>query len=151
RQSIMNLASNYRSNFFIKAGISEDDILSQVWSIIRYLYDDTKIDVHSGEQEALATNEGRNSNRTLKERKLHGTRVDLRFTVYNGTKIAYGEAGCNYEGKKGTKEMKESQLKCPKTLHDMFVSLVKRYIGTKQDLITLGFIMIENYMAVYYF
>ena len=46
RQSIMNLAINYKSNFFIKAGISENDILSRVWSVIRYLYDNTKIDVH---------------------------------------------------------------------------------------------------------
>ncbi|KAG2227944.1 hypothetical protein INT45_011967 [Circinella minor] len=93
RQSIMNLASNYRSNFFIKA-----------------------------------------------ERKLHGTCVDLRL-VYDGVEIACGEAGLNNEGEKGTKEMKESQLKCPKTLRDMLVSLVKRYTDKKQDMMTIGFIM----------
>ena len=94
----------------------------------------------SGEQEALATSEGRNLNRTLKERKLHGTRVDLRF-VYDGVEIACGEAGCNNEGEKGTKEMKESQLKCPKTLRDMLVNLMKRYTDKKEDLMTFGFIM----------
>ncbi|KAI9491459.1 hypothetical protein BDB00DRAFT_874356 [Zychaea mexicana] len=113
RQSVMNLASNYRSNFLIKAAENK---------------------------EALATSEGRNMKRTLKERKLHRTRVDLRF-VYDGVEIACGEAGRKSEGERGTKEMHESQLKCPKTLRDMFVSLAKKYTGTKQDVITFGFIM----------
>ncbi|KAI7857046.1 hypothetical protein BDC45DRAFT_532953 [Circinella umbellata] len=165
RQSIMNLASDYRSNFFIKAGIlirteepepnrnrtekSRDGSMEgtdrnrhyNLIENVRLWFCINKYKLfRNKKQEALATSEGKNLNRVLKERKLHGTRVDLRL-VYDGVEIACGEASLYNESEKGTKEMKKSQLKCSENLRDMLVNLVKRYTDKKQDMMTIGFIL----------
>ncbi|KAI9498821.1 hypothetical protein BDB00DRAFT_745864, partial [Zychaea mexicana] len=140
RQSICNLLPNYHFNFFTKVGNTESDILWRVWSSILYMFDDCEIDVNSGETESRATSDNNNSSRSLGKRKLHGTRVDLRFT-YDGAELGCAEAGRVDEGELGTKEMLEGSLKCPKTLRDMFVHLSKKYPDKKSGLRTFGFMM----------
>ncbi|KAI7855766.1 hypothetical protein BDC45DRAFT_438165 [Circinella umbellata] len=147
RQSIMNLLMNYQSNFFSKNGNTESDILFRVWSCVQYAFDKSKIDVNSGEKESKATSCNNNSNRSLGKRKMHGTRVDLRF-MYDGSELGCAEAGRVDEGELGTKEMSESQLKCPKTLRDMFVQLLKKYPDKQDELLTFGFIMMGFSVSV---
>ena len=98
----------------------------------------------SGEKESRATSNNNNASRFLGKRKLHGTRVDLRF-VYDGAELGCAEAGRSDEGELGTKEMNESCLKCPKTLRDMYVLLLKKYPDKQNQIMTFGFILMGKY------
>ncbi|KAI7852655.1 hypothetical protein BDC45DRAFT_513116 [Circinella umbellata] len=140
RQSIMNLLTNYKYGFFTRTGVTESDVIFRVWSSIQYAYEDTIISVNSGEKEIQATSNNNNANRSLGKRKLHGTRVDLRF-VYDGAELGCAEAGRSDEGELGTKELNESNLKCPKTLRDMYVLLLKKYPDKQNEISTFGFIL----------
>ncbi|KAG2220315.1 hypothetical protein INT45_009948 [Circinella minor] len=70
--------------------------------------------------------------------------------MYDGSELGCAEAGIGRadKGESGTKEMSESQLKCPKTLRDMFVQLLQKYPDKQDKLLTFGFIMMGFFVSV---
>ena len=98
----------------------------------------------SGEKESRATSNNNNASRFLGKRKLHGTRVDLRF-VYDGAELGCAEARRSNGGEPGTKEMNKSCLKCPKTHRDIYVLLLKKYPDKQNEIMTIDFILMGKY------
>ncbi|RGB24223.1 hypothetical protein C1646_773383 [Rhizophagus diaphanus] len=119
-----------------------------VWGpIIDRTYDDiAHIDVIRGESSSLASSERRNNNRTLDTRKEMGRRGDAIIRkCSSGLKLEFGgsEAGRHYEGQNATKWLKESGLKLPKMMRDMFVGLCKHTnwdMGKMNKIETIGYI-----------
>ncbi|CAG8681919.1 13622_t:CDS:2, partial [Funneliformis mosseae] len=99
-----------------------------VWGpIIDRTYDDiANVDVIRGESSSIASSERKNQNRTLDIRKEMGRRGDAIIRkCSSGVKLEFGgsEAGKHYEGQNSTKWLRESGIKLPKMMRDMFVSL----------------------------
>ena len=159
RHTILSAMMNCRKKFTEKH-YSEGDAMLHLWSQIVYCYGDTDIEVvmyvccyefsiiiylmallfHSGENQSKATSNNKNSSRTLKERKNHGTKTDMRFK-WREFELGSSEVGRLDEGENGTKELKEGHLKLPKTMRDMFVELVKHHEDKKQSIRTFGYLM----------
>ncbi|KAI8138624.1 hypothetical protein BJV82DRAFT_673563 [Fennellomyces sp. T-0311] len=137
RQSITNHMMNYAAKK--QAGTpSEIDIILRTWSPLIYSFDDTAVRVQTAKN---------NSHRTLNERKLHGSRVDMRF-LWDNFELGCSEVGKDDKGKYATKEMKESQLKCPKTLRDMLAMLSISFPGKVPKLKTFAYIMMGNTISL---
>ncbi|CAG8578678.1 2772_t:CDS:10, partial [Paraglomus occultum] len=99
-----------------------------VWGpIVDRVYDDIpNVNVVRGDASSLASSHRKNRHRTLDTRKNIGRKGDAIIRKCSGgIKLEFGgaEAGRHYEGQNGTKWLKESGLKLPKMMRDMFVGL----------------------------
>lgn len=84
----------------------------------------------------------------LNARKLHGTKLDMKFS-WEEYELGCAEVGRMDDGEHGTKEMRESKLKSPKTMRDMLVVLSRSFPAQKKALRTFGYIMMGNVKMVF--
>ncbi|KAI7873549.1 hypothetical protein K492DRAFT_200618 [Lichtheimia hyalospora FSU 10163] len=78
KQSLFNACTVYKAGLSHRS-ISETDMILDLWSLITYCYGDTNIVVNTGDEESKATSVGLNTNRMLNNRKLQGTKLDMKF------------------------------------------------------------------------
>ncbi|RGB37264.1 hypothetical protein C1646_605346, partial [Rhizophagus diaphanus] len=125
--SILSLIKEYEADTF-KKPMLEVWYLVHCWSLIDKCFLNVKnLMVVRGEGMSLASSNRKNEDRFVAAiskpaRKCIGRKGDL---VLRKSYIEFGggEVGCKYEGKNGTKLLKERGLKLPKMLRDMLMLL----------------------------
>ncbi|CDH52128.1 predicted protein [Lichtheimia corymbifera JMRC:FSU:9682] len=113
KQSIFNACMVYKAGLSNRS-LSETDMILHLWSPITYCYGDTNIIVNTGERESRATSLGRNNNRMLNARKLHDTKLDMKFSW---EEYELGDAGIEVEESKDNEGYAcgaKSLVSCPK-------------------------------------
>ncbi|CAJ0768955.1 11046_t:CDS:2, partial [Entrophospora sp. SA101] len=105
------------------------------------MFDDLEhIDVIRGDASSIASSERKNLNRNFTKRKKVGRKIDGLIRNTDGLEYGGMEAGRYYEGEKGTKWLKESNLKLPKLSRDMLVQLDHEKKTVLEELEIVGFV-----------
>ncbi|CAJ0910374.1 12781_t:CDS:2, partial [Entrophospora sp. SA101] len=109
--------------------------------VVDRMFDDLEhIDVIRGDASSIASSERKNLNRNFTKRKKVGRKIDGLIRNTDGLEYGGMEAGRYYEGEKGTKWLKESNLKLPKLSRDMLVQLDHEKKTVLEELEIVGFV-----------
>ncbi|KAI7848516.1 hypothetical protein BDC45DRAFT_523056 [Circinella umbellata] len=140
QSSIQNAIRLFHANFFPLTDQTEADIIQRVWSFVDTIFDNTNVDVRTGEMGSTASSERKNEQRVPNQRKNHGHKTDLLFKVSNG-EIGCSEVAKKDSGDAGTKELKELGLKVPKMMKDQLWQLARNHPEKSRRLAVIGYVM----------
>ncbi|RIA79722.1 hypothetical protein C1645_47907 [Glomus cerebriforme] len=127
RNTIYNLVLEYEANHLTKDHL-EAWIMLHIWTFIdKAFLDIDGMEITRGESCSYASSNRRNSRRVVAstspiKRRAMGRRGDLIIRKWH-SEYGCSEAGKIFDGKNGTKIIKEGGLKMPKMLRDMFNDL----------------------------
>ncbi|KAF7730005.1 hypothetical protein EC973_003418, partial [Apophysomyces ossiformis] len=127
-KAIVEATDLYHYGYMPISTQSEADLLRRVWSFTEKCYDESCIDVRSGEKSSLASSQQKNAGRTIDgiqpmSRKYCGHKMDMLFSY-----LRY-EYGCTEAGVSSdinsSKALREGSIKLARVLKDMFLELVE--------------------------
>lgn len=129
---------------------SEADLLHTVWEFMYKLYRRKNIKAKLGERTSKAVSSAKNAGRSIevierRPRKAMGAKLDALF------KAGVDELGSCEVGKHDVEEtddkyINDGLLKLPKTLRDMLAVQVRSNSSKINDLITVGYLMMGNFV-----
>ncbi|CAO3601326.1 unnamed protein product [Absidia cylindrospora] len=132
--------------------VSEADLLLLPFNFLTTVFNDSCVNVNSGELTSWESKASMNSKRKVDsissmERARSGAKVDMLFQS-NGVELGCTEAGKRQCMENSTKELKDGWLKQPKTLKDMLYMLSSQRPETTSKLIMVGFTVMGSKIAM---
>ncbi|KAG0166969.1 hypothetical protein DFQ30_006519 [Apophysomyces sp. BC1015] len=143
----------YHCKCFLDLDHTEKDIMRRVWSLIEYCFDHTNIKYTGGEKAPQASSERRNGDRSpAATQPLKRKRIGIRTDVLFKSKLGFIELGTCEAGKNSdpisTKSIEEESRKCPKTLKDMLLRVVRESPKNLHNVCPLGFVISGLYIKL---
>ncbi|KAI8140993.1 hypothetical protein BJV82DRAFT_620372 [Fennellomyces sp. T-0311] len=152
-QTITKTLDMYFYKYLQDKDRTESDMLRRIWGFIDCCFDSSKIKFVGGEKASEACSMRLNESRDpaavqAMERKRIGTKTDMLFKSRSSPlELGTCETG-KHSSINSSKSIDEASLKCPKTMKDMLLQLVKESPQNLRKLSTYGFTISGLYIKL---